>query len=168
MKLTIMPKNPAWLVWLATVILLACGLAGSTPGFVGAIALSFAQTVFFLLKHPSLRTMSVQIRFAFTLLLLVCLIPGLRWLYWLPTLGTSAMLVFGYCPMARFLSLLPWNRREPLTAGLIGRTFFSAPVISRPGAPALLDGCGGEQGVCELEARAATFHPQDKGKTRLA
>jgi hypothetical protein len=26
------------------------------------------------------------------------------------------------------LSLLPWNRRQPLTVGLVRRTFLSAPV----------------------------------------
>jgi hypothetical protein len=52
----------------------------------------------------------------------------LRLIFWIPTIGTWAQVLFGYCTMARCVSLLPWNRNEPFTPGLFGRTFFSAPV----------------------------------------
>jgi hypothetical protein len=42
--------------------------------------------------------------------------------------GTWAQLIFGYCTMARCVSLLPWNRKEPLSASLVTRTFFSRPM----------------------------------------
>jgi hypothetical protein len=42
--------------------------------------------------------------------------------------GTWAMVLVGYCPLARALSLLPWNRRQPLSADLVRRTFLSPPV----------------------------------------
>lgn len=32
------------------------------------------------------------------------------------------------CAMARRVSLLPWNRSEPFSLGLVKRTFLSAPV----------------------------------------
>ena len=38
------------------------------------------------------------------------------------------MVLVGYCPLARMLSLLPWNRRQPLSVALVRRTFLSAPV----------------------------------------
>jgi hypothetical protein len=38
------------------------------------------------------------------------------------------MVLVGYCPLARALSLLPWNRSQPLSAALVRRTFVSAPV----------------------------------------
>ena len=50
------------------------------------------------------------------------------------------------------LSLLPWNRSEPLSLGLLRRTFLSAPVIRRG---LVARACGDAEGVCELEARAA-------------
>lgn len=37
-------------------------------------------------------------------------------------------LLFGYCTMARLVSLFPWNRSEPFSLNLVRRTFFSAPV----------------------------------------
>jgi hypothetical protein len=91
---------------------------------------------------------------AYTLLLLVCFIPELRWGYWLPTVGTSALLLCGYCLMARVLSLLPCNRLEPLSLDLIRRTVFRPPVIARL---ELRSACGELNGVCELESRVALF-----------
>lgn len=152
MKLALFLKEPTWWIWLVTVALLALGLAGFTAGFIAAIALSLVQTLFFWRRAGDVRAMSVQIRLSYTLLLALCFLPQLRWLFWLPTVGTVVMLVFGYCLMARTLSLLPWNRTEPLTLGLLRRTFISAPVVMREGAYAA---CGGENGVCELEAHVA-------------
>lgn len=152
-----MPKEPTWWAWLVTVVLLASGLAGFSAGFLAAIALSLVQTLFFWRKTGDGRAMSVQIRLNYTLLLAVCFARQLRWLYWLPAIGTSALLVFGYCLMARALSLLPWNRREAVTLGLLRRTFITAPAVTRAGVPSA---CGGSDGVCELEARAASLRPR--------
>jgi hypothetical protein len=153
MKLALMPKEAAWWVWFVTVALLVAGLAGLSVGFLAAITLSAAQTVFFWRKHGSLPAIGVQIRLAYTLLLVACLVPSLRWLYRLPTLGTVALLCFGYCLMARTLSLAPWNRHEPLTGALLRRTFLNAPAIA-------VQSCGSEDGVCELEARVARLQPR--------
>jgi hypothetical protein len=38
------------------------------------------------------------------------------------------MVLCGYCLLARCLSLLPCNRTQPLTIGLLRRTFISPPV----------------------------------------
>jgi hypothetical protein len=153
MKIYLMPREPTWWVWLATVLLLIAGLAGHTAGFVAAITLSLAQAAFFLWKHFSLTSYPVQIRVAYTALLILCFAPAMRWLYWLPSLGTLALLFFGYCPMARMLSLMPWNRREPLTARLLARTFFTPPVMGRADHGLSSRGCR-----CELEAQAGQRH----------
>jgi hypothetical protein len=128
MKLLLMPKEPTWWVWLVTVLLLASGLAGQPAGFVGAITLSAAQSGWFVWQHRGLRPYPVQIRVAYTGLLLLCLTPLLRWLYWLPTVGTVALLLFGYCLMGRMLSLLPWNRQEAINLVLLRRAFLTPPI----------------------------------------
>jgi hypothetical protein len=107
MKFHLMPHEPTWWVWLATIVLLAVGLAGLPLFFVAAIALTAAQGLYFFRKHRSLRPYAVQIRVGYTSLLAVSFLPGLRWLYWLPTLRTAALVLSGYCLMARTLSLLP-------------------------------------------------------------
>ena len=152
MKLALMPRQLTWWIWLATLVMMAVGLAGYAAGSIAAMALTFAHTLLFWRKTRDMRSISVQIRFAYALLLVLCLIPQLRWLYWLSAIGAGAMLVFGYCAMGRTLSLLPWNRTEPLSFALLRRTFISAPVLSRGVVPRA---CGETDGVCELESRAA-------------
>lgn len=156
MKLMAMPRHVSWWIWTITAILLAVGLAGYPAAFVGAIVLSVVQTVVLIAKERSLAPISVQIRVTYTLLLIVCYLPHMRWLYWLPMVGTFALILFGYCLTARFLSLFPWNRSERFSFDLLRRTFLSAPVAGNvmQGLPS--DGCPG--GVCSLEARAAEFH----------
>ena len=38
------------------------------------------------------------------------------------------MVLFQYCFLARYMSLMPWNKREPYSVSLLKRTFLSAPV----------------------------------------
>lgn len=164
MKLALMPKQLTWWIWLATLTMMAAGLAGYPAAFLAATALTLAHTLLFWRRSRDPHAISVQIRFAYALLLAVSYMPQLRWLYWLSAIGAAAMLVLGYCLMGRMLSLLPWNRTEPLTPDLMRRTFLSAPVISRM-HPA--SACGGVNGVCELESRAASFAAESERKTLL-
>ena len=154
MKLALLPGQLTWWLWLVTLATMAAGLAGHPAAFLAATALTFSHTLLFWRRSRDFRALSVQIRFAYALLLAVSYIPQVRWLYWLSAIGAAAMLVLGYCLMGRMLSLLPWNRTEPLTPDLLRRTFLSAPVISRMQAASA---CGGLNGVCELESRAAAF-----------
>lgn len=48
--------------------------------------------------------------------------------HWIQLAGTAAVVTVDYCALARLLTLAPWNRREPLSLALVGRTLFSAPV----------------------------------------
>jgi hypothetical protein len=155
MKLFLMPSAPSWWIWTVTAGLLALGIADTPGAFVAAIAISAAQTVFFAFRERDLKAYPLQIRVAYTTLLVVAFIPLLRWLYWVPMVGTFALVLFGYCLTARLLSLAPWNRRESVTFDLLCRTFLTPPVAGniRHGLPAT--GCPG--GVCALEARAAEF-----------
>ncbi len=146
-----MPQHASWWIWLTTACLLVVGLAGFPFGFVAAIAISILHSFFYLIREHSLSAFPVQLRIAYTVLLVVCFIPFMRWLYWLPTVGTFALNIFGYCLMARFVSLLPWNRREPITFDLLSRTFASRPMIANPTDGVTPSGCAG--GVCSIEAQ---------------
>lgn len=122
------PHKLAWWYWLATVGLLTAGVSGFEPGFLLAIALTAIQLLHYLLRERDPSAFSVQVRAWYLVLLLVALPTPMQVLYWLPTIGTWALVLFGYCGMARFVSLLPWNRRRPLSPGLLKRTFLSPPV----------------------------------------
>ena len=76
------------------------------------------------------------------------LVPGLAGLLWVPLAGTTAQVAVGYCPMARFLRLMPWNREAPLTF-----TDALRVVVARPGGDGLLrfDAAGDPAVVAHLE-----------------
>jgi hypothetical protein len=80
------------------------------------------------LREGGFSAFPVQVRLAYTALLLLALWEPMNWLFWLPAIGTPAQVLFGYCTLARCLSLLPWNRGEPFSWRLVWRTFSAATV----------------------------------------
>lgn len=140
-----------WWAWTLTAILLVLGLFGSPAAFIAAMLLTAIQMVAMLIRERRVSAFPVQLRLAYLFLLGICFIPGMRWLYWLPAIGTFALVIFGYCLMARFLSLFPWNRTEPLSSDLMRRTFLSPPDLSRIGSGERTAGCAG--GLCTINAQ---------------
>lgn len=121
-------KELSWQYWLVTACLLTAGFSGYPSGFLLAIGLTIFQLVHFAIRERSLRAFPVQVRFWYLMLLLVAYPEPLRFIYWIPTIGTWAQIFFGYCAMARCVSLLPWNRREPFSGELMVRVFIAKPV----------------------------------------
>ena len=121
-------KDLSWWYWLFTACFLTAGVAGYQTGFFLAIGLTVFQLIHFAIREQSISAFPVQVRFWYLMLLLVALPEPLRVVYWLPTVGTWAQLIFGYCAMARCVSLLPWNRSERFSVGLLIKTFISRPV----------------------------------------
>ena len=121
-------KEPSWWYWVVTAGFLTAGVAGHEMGFMLAIGLTVFQLVHFSFRERSITAFPIQVRFWYLMLLIIALPEPLRLIYWIPAIGTWAQVVFGYCTMARCVSLLPWNRNECFSLNLLGRTFFSAPV----------------------------------------
>jgi hypothetical protein len=121
-------KEPSWQYWFATACLLTAGVAGYPLGFSLAIGLTVIQLIHFTLREGSITAFPVQVRFFYLILLLVAFPQPMRIIYWIPTVGTWAQVIFGYCTMARCVSLLPWNRKEGFSVDLLARTFFTPPV----------------------------------------
>ena len=120
-------RSMSWWYWLATVALLGAALAGVPIAMAAAVGLCAVQAVHYGVQEGSLSAFPVQVRLAFLALLLAGLWEPLRLLHWVQFVGTSAFVLFGYCLLARLLSLLPWNRTERLTPVLVRRTLLSAP-----------------------------------------
>lgn len=121
-------RDISWWYWLVTVGLLTAGVLGWTTGFLLAIGLTVFQLIHFIIRERSIATFPIQVRFAYLLLLLIALPDQLQVIYWIPAIGTWAQVLFGYCTMARMVSLLPWNRTEAFSLDLVKRTFLSPPV----------------------------------------
>lgn len=121
-------KEISWWYWLVTACLLSAGIVGYPVGFALAIGLTVIQLIHFAIRERGFTAFPVQVRFWYLVLLLVAFPLPMRWLYWVPTIGTWAQVTVGYCAMARCVSLLPSNRGEPFSVDLLKRTFFSRPV----------------------------------------
>lgn len=123
-----MPKRDiTWWFWLATDIALANYLFVDREFFKVAIALSLIQIPVFASLH-GWKSFPAQVRIAYLCLLFAGLWQPLAIVHWMQLVGTTAMVLFGYCFLARCLSLLPWNRNSALTLRLVANTFFMFPV----------------------------------------
>jgi hypothetical protein len=121
-------RDIGWWYWLVTAALLSFGVLGNPAGFMLAIGLTTIQLVHYVIRGRSTKTFPIQVRFWYLMLLLIAWFEPLQWIYWIPAIGTWAQVIFGYCTMARCVSLFPWNRNEQLSFGLVNKTFFSRPV----------------------------------------
>lgn len=121
-------KEVSWWYWLVTACLLTIGIAGYQTGFFVAINITIFHLMHFIIRDNNITTFPVQVRFWYLMLLLVSFVEPTQLLFWVPAVGTWAQLIFGYCAMARCVSLLPWNRQETLSVSLLKRTFLSRPV----------------------------------------
>ena len=118
----------SWWYWLATLLLLAGALAGWPMGYAPVIGLTVLQNLHFLAREGSVGAFPVQVRIGYLAWMLAGLWGPLSFLLWIQLAGTLAMVLVDYCPMARLVSLMPWNRRSPLTPGLVMKTFLRKPV----------------------------------------
>ena len=116
-----------WWYWLLTAVALGGRLAGWKAGLPAAMALTTLQAIHLGLRSRRLVAFPVQVRATYLVLLLLGSWPPLVALHWAQLAGTATLLFFDYCPLARTLSLLPWNRRGPLTIGRLRATFLSSP-----------------------------------------
>ena len=121
-------RSISWWYWLVTVGFLTVGVSGWPMGFLLAIGLTVFQLIHFTVRERSFTSFPIQVRLGYLLLLLIALPENLQLIYWIPMIGTWAQVLFGYCTMARTVSLLPWNRKEAFSFALLKRTFLSAPV----------------------------------------
>lgn len=120
--------NKIWVYWFITDLLLIADVFGGFAGLQLALALTLIQVVHFGVEQRSLTAFATQVRIAYALLLLAAFWPPLYWLIYPVILGTTAMVLFDYCFLARFMSLMPWNHKQPYSVGMIVGTFFSKPV----------------------------------------
>ena len=121
-------RDIGWWYWLVTASMLTAGMLINETGLYLAIGLTVIQLLHYIAWKGNIKAFPVQVRYWYLLLLLVALPEPLRWVFWIPTIGTWAQVIFGYCTMARCVSLWPWNREEEFTWALLRRTFFSPPV----------------------------------------
>ncbi|WP_299750418.1 hypothetical protein [uncultured Boseongicola sp.] len=121
-------RSLGWYYWLATVPLLIIGIFFTSLGIWAAIGLTALQAMHFYAREKAVSAFPVQVRLAYVLLLVMGLWAPLVFIHWIQLVGTIALVTVGYCPLARFLSLMPWNRQTPVTWAAIKETILIPPV----------------------------------------
>jgi hypothetical protein len=151
----ILERSTSWGYWVGTAVLLAAALAGIPGALPAVLVLCGIQVLHFRVSEGSFRAFPVQVRLGYLALLLAGLWEPLRFLHWIQLAGTTAFVVTGYCLLARVLSLLPWNRSEPLSPAMVRETFLAPPV--RGNVRQGLSPAGCESGTCRVVIRGP--HP---------
>ena len=118
-----------WWAWAVTAVLLLWGLfTGEMLARQAAMAVSLAQAAVYLARNRSLSHFPTQLRVAYALWMAASFVPELTFMYWIQSAGTTALVVFGYCPLARMLLVFPWNRTVPLTGRRLATIVFHPPI----------------------------------------
>jgi len=123
-----MNENTIRTYWLATAVSLAVGLLFWPPVLFLAMAATLAHSLHFMVHAPEITAFPMQVRIGFLGLLILTQAPYFEWVNWIQLAGTTALLTTGYCPLARILSLMPWNRSRPMSWKLFATAIVSPPV----------------------------------------
>lgn len=118
-------------LWQLTALALVADLAGWPQGLAWAIALTALHTLASGVLQRSATNLAMQVRVLYLAMLLVGMLPAMRWMHVVQCAGLVVRLVWDYCLAARLLTLLPWNRDVPLTRALAWWVFTAPPA---PGA----------------------------------
>jgi hypothetical protein len=114
------------------------------------------MTVYFGLRLGGWRPMPVQLRIVYLGMLVAGTLPWMSWLHVVQLIGTTAMVVAGYCALARTLTVLPLNRSQPLSRDRVQR------LVWEPARGGLLDFSRATDGMpvaCSCSCSLATPRP---------
>lgn len=120
--------NLIWTYWAITDLLLIAGVTIEPHALQWAIVFNIIQVIHFFWLTPKISNFAVQVRLAYLLLLVLAMYPPLYFIFYLQIIGTTAMVLFNYCFLARFMSLMPWNNTQAYSMQSFINTFFSKPV----------------------------------------
>jgi hypothetical protein len=116
------------LYWQLTALLWATHFTGWAHGLPLLIALNVGQVAHFALLRRSLRAFDLQVRIGYLGLIGLGTLGPLWPVHVVQFVGVNALLVADYCPLARMLVLMPWNRPVPWSWGLLLWAIFSPPL----------------------------------------
>jgi len=125
-------KRLVWCLWFVTWLGLLAGLFDRS-WYETVVAFSVAHALLVLmLNRFRVAEFPVQVRIGYAVWVAIgTYVPHATVLMYITTLGLIGNLFFKYCPLARMMYLLPWNRQEKFSLGLMARVFLSPPVDGR-------------------------------------
>ncbi|HKJ64286.1 MAG TPA: hypothetical protein VJ969_02720 [Desulfopila sp.] len=122
-------KRLTWWLWLVTWLALLAGL-WDRDFFVVVVIFSACHSLLIMaLLRFNLAAFPVQVRIAYFFWVAIgTFVPYMTILMYITIIGLATNLFLSYCPLARMLYLLPWNRQEPFSFDLIRRVMLTPPV----------------------------------------
>lgn len=122
-------KRLLWMLWLITWVGLLAGLLDQFY-YQYVVLFSAAHAVFILFLFGfDAKPFPAQVRIAYFLWVAAgTYVPYMTVLMYITTIGLATNLFAGYCPLARMLYLLPWNRAEAFSMQLVMNVFLTPPV----------------------------------------
>ena len=119
-----------WGIWFATWIGLLAGLLVNRVFYEYVVVFSALHAfVFWVLFGFSVKPFPMQLRVAYVAWVTAgTYVPALTFFLYITMIGLATNLFLGYCPMARILYLLPWNREQSFSWRLVKQVFSTPPV----------------------------------------
>ena len=115
MRFKVFPKSGDWWFWLVIWALIAAALLGWTQGYYGVVAVSLANAAVKAVQKHSLTAFAVQTRVVYLALTLPGLWPAVGFWWYVPLfIGTTLVVFFDRCTIARVLQHAPWNKGQAL------------------------------------------------------
>ena len=141
-------KEKDWWFWFVTDCLLFNHLAEWPVDIFLSIApvigFTAVHAVYYMARDKRIASFPLQVRLAYILLLIMGSWRPLEFIHWIQLFGTTALLVYDYCLLARIMTLMPWNRNRPFSIELAWNTFITKPV-----AGSFLQTAQGKQALSE-------------------
>lgn len=119
--------NDRW-YWAAVAALLVAGLLRWEPAYALVHLVCATRTVQLAIVKRSLNAFAVQVNVVFLALVVTTNLFAPLVLFSVALLYAGTRTATGYCAIARLLTLLPGNRREPLSFAVVKRTFCARPM----------------------------------------
>ena len=123
-----MSKYGNWVYWFLTDISLGLGLMLWPEMMYVSIGIVVIHSLHYYWHLPHIFSFPMQVRVVYLCLLVLGRLPYCSWINWLQLVGTTALITVDYCPLARTLSLMPWNRSKALSWNFVRKAIFSMPV----------------------------------------
>ena len=114
--------------WLAINLLLIAHVVGINHVIVIAALLLLLQSLYFYSKGLRWCDLKLQVRLAYALLLIIDIVLPWHLIHGAQIIGTTALLLFDYCFLARTMLLMPWNRNQGFSWALLCKAYLSPPV----------------------------------------
>ena len=125
-------KTLIWSLWFVTWLGLVIGLFDQVFFQYVVIFSALHAVLFLILFQFNIRPFPVQVRIAYFAWVAVgTYVPHMVVFMYITFVGLATNLFLGYCPLARMVYLLPWNRNEKFSLDLLRRVVFSSPTSGK-------------------------------------